>query len=250
MKINCNVAQDLMQPYVEDILSKDSRELLEDHLAECESCKAKLDEIRGINLKLDAAIEDMNLDGTATHNEDAVTFKQFKKWIDLRRLIAILITLVVVVTMCIGAAYYIEEYQTYIPFEESGITVSPDGDIVTKSAYQMCVGELHVKDTDGDGEHSIMFLYLTSSIRSRHLEEPGEMSVIVSPRLDVGLVQYDGEQPITSDITEVYYASEKFLKKQKSFNHELLVSPNLSDEEKQALIEEIKADSVLLWKKD
>ncbi|MBE6021402.1 MAG: zf-HC2 domain-containing protein, partial [Clostridiales bacterium] len=57
MKINCNVAQDLMQPYVEDILSKDSRDLLEEHISECDTCKLRLDEIRSINQELDGKTE-------------------------------------------------------------------------------------------------------------------------------------------------------------------------------------------------
>ena len=70
MKINCNVAQDLMQPYVEDILSKDSRELLEEHLDGCEACRTKLDEIRGINKELVGEIA-----GDAAGSADEATSK-------------------------------------------------------------------------------------------------------------------------------------------------------------------------------
>lgn len=43
MKINCNIADDLLPLYLEDSCSEDSRAALEEHLESCPSCRAKLD---------------------------------------------------------------------------------------------------------------------------------------------------------------------------------------------------------------
>ena len=53
MKMNCNIAQDLMQAYVEGTLSEDSIKVVEEHVAECKTCRDKLEEIKRINAKLD-----------------------------------------------------------------------------------------------------------------------------------------------------------------------------------------------------
>lgn len=258
MKINCNVAQDLMQPYVEDILSADSRELLMKHLEGCEACRAKLDEIRGINRELDgtAGCEPgaVSHADTAEKTKEVATFRQFKKWIDMRRAVAIIITIAVVITGCIGVAYYIGEYQTYIPYEESGIQVSPNGDIYTKAAYQMNCTDLIMKDRDSEGVNHVMFVYLTSSIRSRRFEKPGEMSIVANPIIEeeVWKEENDGV-PVENHVVAVYYASPKFLKSLKGFNinRSLLMDPDaqLTEEERQALLDQVCADSVLLWEK-
>ena len=41
MKINCNIADDLMPLYIDGACSADSREAVEEHLKSCESCRRK-----------------------------------------------------------------------------------------------------------------------------------------------------------------------------------------------------------------
>ena len=77
MKISCNVVQDLMQPYAEGILSDDSIRLVDEHVAECCTCKEKLDEIRSINQELDGKIEAGTISATQDLYQDAVTFRNF-----------------------------------------------------------------------------------------------------------------------------------------------------------------------------
>ena len=252
MKISCNVVQDLMQPYAEGILSDDSIKLVDEHVSECERCREKLEEISSINQNLDGIIRsEEKLTGT-DYNEDAVTFKEFRKWINFHRAIAIIVTLAVTVTICFGAVYYAEVYQSYIPFEEAGITVDQNGIIYTDRAYQTFFGEEYVVETTRDKAHDIMFIYLTSSFRSRHFEKPGELTIITDPAKTGGQVLGEGDIMLDTDVIAVYYASKNFIRKDKSFNYkrELLIPPGVSETERQAMIDELMADSVLLWKKE
>ena len=248
MKINCNVAQDLMQPYVENILSKDSRILLEDHLAECEACQTKLDEITGINQELDEKIEAGAISALQDYDQDAVTFRNFKKRINSQRILAIIVTLVLTFTFCFGVFYYIETSQNYIPFEETEITVD-DNVIYMNKAYQVNTTELRVRNDDG--VHDILFIYLSSSFHTRHFEKPSDLKIGLEIKKQGGKVEGDGFALLDTNVTEVYYASETFLKKQKSigYKREQLISPEISEDERQGILEEIMADSVLLWKK-
>ena len=252
MKISCNVVQDLMQPYAEGILSDDSIKLVDEHVSECEGCREKLEEIISINQNLDGIIRsEEKLTGT-DYNEDAVTFKEFRKWINFHRAIAIIVTLAVTVTICFGAVYYAEVYQSYIPFEEAGITVDQNGIIYTDRAYQTFFGEEYVVETTRDKAHDIMFIYLTSSFRSRHFEKPGELTIITDPAKTGGQVLSEGDIMLDTDVIAVYYASKNFISKDKSFNYkrELLIPPGVSETERQAMIDELMADSVLLWKRE
>ena len=46
-QINCSVAGDLIPLYVDEVLSADSVALVEEHLAECGDCAAKVQQLRG-----------------------------------------------------------------------------------------------------------------------------------------------------------------------------------------------------------
>ena len=50
MKMKCSVIQDLMPSYVDEICSQDSRELVQEHVAECEQCKAKLEQMKNTQI--------------------------------------------------------------------------------------------------------------------------------------------------------------------------------------------------------
>ena len=50
MKMKCSVIQDLMPSYVDEICSQDSRELVQEHVAECEQCKVKLEQMKNTQI--------------------------------------------------------------------------------------------------------------------------------------------------------------------------------------------------------
>ena len=39
MKISCNIIEDLLPLYVDDMVSEDSRQLVEEHLKVCPTCR-------------------------------------------------------------------------------------------------------------------------------------------------------------------------------------------------------------------
>lgn len=41
MKITCNIIQDMLPLYVDDVLNVDSRKMVEEHLKDCEACREK-----------------------------------------------------------------------------------------------------------------------------------------------------------------------------------------------------------------
>ena len=46
MKHDCEVIRDLLPLYQDDVCSPKSREMVEEHLKECEACKKELEEIK------------------------------------------------------------------------------------------------------------------------------------------------------------------------------------------------------------
>lgn len=45
-KISCNVIQDIMPLYVDEIVSEDTKKLVEEHLKECEDCRKEMEKMR------------------------------------------------------------------------------------------------------------------------------------------------------------------------------------------------------------
>ena len=45
MKISCNIIEDLLPLYVDDMVSEDSRQLVEEHLKACPTCRRMQEEI-------------------------------------------------------------------------------------------------------------------------------------------------------------------------------------------------------------
>lgn len=47
MKISCEIIKDLLPLYLDGVCSNDSKVMVEEHLAECDSCKAELHAMKG-----------------------------------------------------------------------------------------------------------------------------------------------------------------------------------------------------------
>ena len=43
MKISCDVIEDLLPLYIDDMVSEDSRQLVEEHLKECTTCQKMME---------------------------------------------------------------------------------------------------------------------------------------------------------------------------------------------------------------
>jgi predicted anti-sigma-YlaC factor YlaD len=47
MKISCEIIKDLLPLYLDGVCSDDSKALIEEHLVECDNCKAELQAMKG-----------------------------------------------------------------------------------------------------------------------------------------------------------------------------------------------------------
>lgn len=61
MKISCDVMRDLLPLYAEDMVSADSRKILEDHLRECPACVKALQELREPVMDITTELHGMEL---------------------------------------------------------------------------------------------------------------------------------------------------------------------------------------------
>ena len=94
-KITCEIIKDLVPSYMDDILSKESKELVREHVADCKECQKMM--------------ESMEVDVEVWKDEDVSLFKKvgkkFRKMYFLRAVIAVLVFLVV----WVAATFYVME---------------------------------------------------------------------------------------------------------------------------------------------
>lgn len=253
MEINCNLAQDLLKLYVEDALSPESRKLAEEHISGCGECRARLAEIQRIYAELDGASDGTPVSASNRRNEDAGSFRSFKKWLAHRRAVTILVTAIIAAAIGFGGMYLIEAYESYVPYDESGITVTESGSMYTDSAYNCFYGTTYVIETVDGEDRCIEFIYLTSSIYSRNFKRKTDKKIMIR---DFGepegeSLNEDGEL-IDYVVTEVYYLPKERVESAGLLNngHSALIPAGSSEHETEAAIEQLRSESVLLWKRN
>lgn len=108
-EINCNIINDLMPLYVDDVLSKDSKEMLEEHISGCQSCKETLEKMRS--------------DVPIVEEKDVKPLKKIRKKL-LARSVIIMILLIAL------AAVYIACEVIWIPVTYVGEDLMNDMEVV------------------------------------------------------------------------------------------------------------------------
>lgn len=101
-KINCNVIRDLLPLYIEQVVSSDTKILVEEHLSECEDCKAELNRMQApIKITLD---------------NDAGPLQNIKKKWNHKKLCISILTAVFVTILFIAGLFL---YQLELPVQYS-----------------------------------------------------------------------------------------------------------------------------------
>lgn len=93
-KINCNVAGDLIPLYVDEVLTSDSVELVEEHLAECEDCTSK--------------VESLRKETVIAADKDVKPLKKIKRKVKINKWAVISIIAVVVLLSVFITAFFIK----------------------------------------------------------------------------------------------------------------------------------------------
>ncbi len=114
MKIKCEVINDLLPLYVDDVLSKESRELVEEHIGECESCKKTFENMSG---KVSIPVSpELRMD-------DTKHLKGLKKIITRYKGLAILFGVIAVIGIMVSTVLIMCQIEYDIPYDGSNVTL-------------------------------------------------------------------------------------------------------------------------------
>ena len=232
--ITCEVIRDLLPLYVDEVLSSDSRSLVEEHLETCEGCTDyyhMLKEPEG-NYK------------QMRKTDEKAAFKRIKGTLKKKRLITILVTAVCIAALGFGLFYGLVVHEKYIPYEESGLYVSEEA-IRTDRDYYKSTGLY-----SPDGETLFLYMTTTAYTQMRNDTSMAGVPIISLDRAARTSTIEDDNGTVTEQVCkEIYYVPEITAKQ---YMHAMKwTNEGTTDEEVQKNrdkeVEELKSASVLVW---
>ena len=162
-KVNCNVIQDILPLYIDNVISDDTKELVEEHLQNCEICQRVYDDTR-----IDLASE-LNAHGqTKENNNEGKDLKNFKKFFKRRKIRTILISIAATIVFFAVVITFMNRHVTYISYKDAGITItSNDTDEIQ---YTTKIKGNYHWITSLDSETGIAKIYFEQSLWEKYVD--------------------------------------------------------------------------------
>ena len=116
MKVTCDIIRDLLPLYAEDMVSDDTKAMVEEHLADCPDCAQQLDGTRQARMIPVSAVD-----------TDTTSIERVGQAIRKRRWTAAAFAVLLALTVSLGLYLVLNKHQ-YIPLEQAvvEITVTED----------------------------------------------------------------------------------------------------------------------------
>ena len=228
--IDCAIIRDLLPLYADDVVSRESKVLISEHLAACGACKDELAKLQGEVRKLHA------------NNAKVNVLKSMKRKICRRNVLVSLCSIVAVIAIAAGVFHWILLPQTPIPYEAgllkaqvniTKVAYDQDGHLMVITEPNSTVATYEEREVidiisfrktanrsatfaniEENGENvRLAFVNFTESLLSK-LEPGGETAYsfrIVEPQDTMTLFAENGEEIIWEvfDRVEVYYINQK-----------------------------------------
>ncbi|WP_343208771.1 zf-HC2 domain-containing protein [Anaerolentibacter hominis] len=197
MKSSCAVIRDLLPLYYDQVCSKESRELVEEHVKECEACREELDKMGKPEL---IQMKEGDLEQAKVQS-----LKHVKKRIRWRGIIIAGVTAAIILVLLITGASYMKTSIRPVEYS-SKISVEIDGAgnlcaFLNGMDYDRVVSKTVVREEDGR-EVSDIYFYFSSSLWSRVFNGSG----VSSAKYVVAYQNIAQEQKSGADgVSRIYY---------------------------------------------
>lgn len=216
--VTCEVIKDLIPLYVDDVLSEDSKALVEEHLNMCEKCAEYCKELKEAEPATNKSEDLMVIDA----------IKIIKSRINVKRVVAIVVTAVSIISVLGGLWYWIFIHEHFVPYEKAGIHVKNNA-IYVDSAW--IYGR---RKYTPDGK--VCFYYLSSTLY-RDWEDNKFMKK--KPVIELTEEELNADNS-AENCEEIYYVPDI-----KTWN-----SIKWNDDNIEGQVEDLKSVSYLIWSAD
>lgn len=227
--MKCDIIQDLLPLYCDEVCSIETAKAVEEHLGACPACRTLLDEMRQ-NPVIPDPIQ-------VQAQQEANVFRGIKRKFSLRRRLSVLVT-VLVALAAILALTAVSDVEKPIPYREGLVTaklaVDEAIDIHFYGDHYASFWAFYRETADGN---AIYFCY-TQTLKSSALPlnmDHGHICIGNAGMTDFSTVSY--QVPYSQDINSVYYLEAS--------QQDYLCLPQMSDTE----FAETAQNAVLLWER-
>ena len=150
MKVSCDVIQDLLPLYAEEMLSADSQKLVEEHLPECEECRQLLNEMRE--------------DNPIPIDPNPTPIKKVQGHFRKKKIQAVVIAMFASVILAIAAIGLITA-PSFLPFSEDLVTITQEenGNVIVSFDEKVKGYDSHLIHDEND-EENVYFIRTWDSI--------------------------------------------------------------------------------------
>ncbi len=154
-EIKCTIIQDVLPLYIDEVVSQDTKEMVDQHLQYCEKCQKEYETMKS---KLYIPAE----------NKAPMIKKINKKWRKKKVTISI-VSVFATAIILLGAFAYVLYYEKVIPYSKNLIKIEMQNDNQLVSHYYgksyASVNETHPTPLEIDGEKkNVSFIYYTKTI--------------------------------------------------------------------------------------
>ncbi|MEO4053975.1 zf-HC2 domain-containing protein [Solibacillus sp. CAU 1738] len=154
-EIKCTIIQDLLPLYVDDVVSEDTKELVEQHLQTCQVCQKEYEQM---TQTLYVPIE----------NKVTLFEKVNKKW-NRKKMILIAGSILTTLFLCFAVFSYVFHYEKMIPYSSDLFEIEQQSDGTLVSNYfgksHAGTGMTHPMKVEIDGEmKNISLIYYVETI--------------------------------------------------------------------------------------
>lgn len=87
MKVHCNIVQDLLPNYIENLTREETNKFIKEHLKECNECQSILENME----------KDLNLENSKTAKKEVKYIKKYSKKLKVLKIILLIISILVVI---------------------------------------------------------------------------------------------------------------------------------------------------------
>lgn len=189
-KIKCTIIQDVLPLYIDEVVSQDTKEMVDEHLQSCDKCQKEYE-----SMKQDLYIP--------VENKDSLFNNISKKW-RKKKVIVSIISILVTTIILIGVFLYVFYYETVIPYSEDLIKIERQNDNQLVSHY---FGEsyagfngTHPMPLEIDGEKkNVSFIFYTKTV----VDSPSRN--LINNKKSLNEQEYIFELPESEKIDMVYY---------------------------------------------